>query len=905
MTELSLYINNIFGGRQKNKRALEVEQARTDIALLRADLLHFLYAAYNYASPFSFFSILQSTPVQMPNQYPDFNEMDGIVSSEEECSYPIESDSLSTEDEDEEMEDCASDDDIAPSFGNRGTYAQRDHTPLPSLSGTFWQTRTLPFDPHPYSGINPTSTSLPQHSSISSSITQPVSSTTTPSSITSSDPQKHSSLRFSHSSSSSSDVDDNDSHSPSSSSSSSYDSSRKRARTRSSEWTQGIQHPQMAGYSTNVNGAVNSNMLDGSVRMNDISNCVGGSANNMNGSANFSVGVNGSTGMRTIPSPIGYVGQQTNGSYMRPYFDLYNLPESPISTFPTRPHTSNQPFLPAIISSSSSSSYRPSPLPRPFSTTTRRSYINNVAHQVDNSIPRHIDTEQSRGYSSHFAPASNGINVPVTPNSLDRTNSTHSSPMTTSQPSNPSTVSTSANIITSTPPSNTTPSSSSATTYNPTPHRFSSPPLLSPRNPSSHQLPRVSNYRQGSNMSRVTPPSTQRRPRVSTTRLSAIRHRNLRRMSGVSGSGISSISRGTNGVNGRNDNNIMSGMNNSIPGVNQIPITAFPSSTQTIPTSSANGPDNISTPNAPTSARPTPTTAPDNPWMPLQSRHLELFTYRRLNPVSPFRAAMTAGGSRSNSTSDRSQVIPLSARLAQTIRSRREANAGSGSGTGTRDRNVGSGNVQPSVMFPPHVSTSSSTSGPRLPLHHHHHGHRRDPSNQSTSSAQTSSSTPSYLRFSPRSFDLYDREDRDNDTPRRSFARSQNRSNRGNSDEILELLPDVFGSGIAANPGNYLDDDDFDSSYESLLSLCERNGDVKPKGVPESLIQSLPTKSYILSKDKSNGERCTICLSEYETSERLRDLPCAHDFHIDCIDAWLKNSDKCPICRRSVIDGGD
>ncbi|CAG8471569.1 2561_t:CDS:2 [Paraglomus occultum] len=850
-----------------------------------------------------------------------------IVSSEEECSsYPIESDSISTEDEDEEMEDCASDDEIGtvneqrdndslqrhyimsesayatqqenerrfleiqrymqsreqsqqqrqqrhqsfqqqcvmqqqqhqqhqqqqhhaqqreheqqhhimlrqnamqpqqrpqqrppqllpsffttPSFSNRASYAQRDHTPLPSLSGTFWPARTLPFDPHPYSGINATSTSLSHHASVSS-ITQPASSTTTTAPITSSDPQKHSSLRFSHSSSSSSDVDDNDSHSPSSSSSSSYDSSRKRARTRSSEWTQGIQHPQMAGYP----GAVNGSMLDGNVRMNDISNCVGGSANNMNGSASFNVGVNGSTGMRTVTSPIGYFGQQTNGSYVPPYSDLHNLPESPITTFPAvygsqngrhsdsfqRPRTSNvyQQVLPAIISSSSS--YRSSLFPRPF-PATRRSYVNNVAHQVDNSIPRHTDTEQSRGYSSHFAPASNGINVSLTSNSMDGTNSTHSSPMTTaSQSSNSSTVSTSANISTSTPPSNTTPSpsSSSATTYNPMPHRLSSPPLLTPRNPSSQQFPRVSNYRQGSSMSRVTPPSTQRRPgRVSTTRLSfaphsnghnqegvdigfsAVRHRNWRRMSGVSGSGISSISHGTNGVNGRSDNNIMSGMGNSIPGVNPI-IPSFPSSTQTIPTSSANGPDRVPTSNTSASARPTPT---------------KLLNYRRLNQVSPFRAAMASGGSRSNSTSDRSQVIPLTARIAQTIRSRREANAGSGSGSGTRDRNVGSGNVQPS------------------------------------------------------------------------------------------------------------DDDDFDGSYESLWSLCERNGDVKPKGVPDSLIQSLPTKSYTLSKDKSNGERCTICLSEYEINERLRDLPCAHDFHTDCIDAWLKNSDKCPICRRSVIDGGD
>ncbi|POG63339.1 hypothetical protein GLOIN_2v1687381 [Rhizophagus irregularis DAOM 181602=DAOM 197198] len=119
-------------------------------------------------------------------------------------------------------------------------------------------------------------------------------------------------------------------------------------------------------------------------------------------------------------------------------------------------------------------------------------------------------------------------------------------------------------------------------------------------------------------------------------------------------------------------------------------------------------------------------------------------------------------------------------------------------------------------------------------------------------------------------------------------------------DEILELIP--WGNGIAANPDNYLDEDEFDSSYEGLLRLCERIGDAKPKGVPEDVIKTLPTQTYIPGKSRTVEERCTICLTNYETNERLRDLPCSHDFHQDCIDTWFKNSDKCPICRRSIIE---
>ncbi|RIB02041.1 hypothetical protein C2G38_923253 [Gigaspora rosea] len=116
------------------------------------------------------------------------------------------------------------------------------------------------------------------------------------------------------------------------------------------------------------------------------------------------------------------------------------------------------------------------------------------------------------------------------------------------------------------------------------------------------------------------------------------------------------------------------------------------------------------------------------------------------------------------------------------------------------------------------------------------------------------------------------------------------------------MIPEFWGNGIAANPDNYLDEDEFDSSYEGLLRLSERIGDAKPKGVPEHVIHTLPTKPYLMSKARSPDERCTICLSEYEHNDWLRDLPCAHDFHKECIDSWFKNSDKCPICRRSILE---
>ena len=57
-------------------------------------------------------------------------------------------------------------------------------------------------------------------------------------------------------------------------------------------------------------------------------------------------------------------------------------------------------------------------------------------------------------------------------------------------------------------------------------------------------------------------------------------------------------------------------------------------------------------------------------------------------------------------------------------------------------------------------------------------------------------------------------------------------------------------------------DEDFDTSYESLLSLAATLGEVKPRSVPEKVLKALPTAQYRDWMSVDSDERCSICLDD-------------------------------------------
>nr|XP_020471866.1 E3 ubiquitin-protein ligase RNF126-like isoform X2 [Monopterus albus] len=87
-----------------------------------------------------------------------------------------------------------------------------------------------------------------------------------------------------------------------------------------------------------------------------------------------------------------------------------------------------------------------------------------------------------------------------------------------------------------------------------------------------------------------------------------------------------------------------------------------------------------------------------------------------------------------------------------------------------------------------------------------------------------------------------------------------------------------------------------DAIITQLLNQFENTG---PPPADREKIKSLPTIS-ITEEHVGAGLECPVCKDDYRVEERVRQLPCNHLFHNDCIVPWLEQHDTCPVCRKSL-----
>ncbi|XP_062206452.1 probable E3 ubiquitin-protein ligase ZFP1 isoform X2 [Phragmites australis] len=104
---------------------------------------------------------------------------------------------------------------------------------------------------------------------------------------------------------------------------------------------------------------------------------------------------------------------------------------------------------------------------------------------------------------------------------------------------------------------------------------------------------------------------------------------------------------------------------------------------------------------------------------------------------------------------------------------------------------------------------------------------------------------------------------------------------------------------------------DIDSmSYEELLALEERIGDVNTGLTKNHILNKLRTSLYVpgtssmadqSSKSSLENDACIICQEEYQVKDCIGTLDCGHRYHAECVKQWLTVKNLCPICKTTAL----
>lgn len=86
---------------------------------------------------------------------------------------------------------------------------------------------------------------------------------------------------------------------------------------------------------------------------------------------------------------------------------------------------------------------------------------------------------------------------------------------------------------------------------------------------------------------------------------------------------------------------------------------------------------------------------------------------------------------------------------------------------------------------------------------------------------------------------------------------------------------------------------------EEVVNPSSSNNEPTQEGIPPS---SLTAHDYLPHSQPT----CPICLDDFESGQTtIRELPCLHIFHPECIDSFLSNnSSLCPMCKKSTLPRG-
>mmetsp|Transcript_13201 Transcript_13201/g.22389 ORF Transcript_13201/g.22389 Transcript_13201/m.22389 type:complete len:119 (-) Transcript_13201:67-423(-) len=109
-----------------------------------------------------------------------------------------------------------------------------------------------------------------------------------------------------------------------------------------------------------------------------------------------------------------------------------------------------------------------------------------------------------------------------------------------------------------------------------------------------------------------------------------------------------------------------------------------------------------------------------------------------------------------------------------------------------------------------------------------------------------------------------------------------------------------------SSPVHFLNIEQLNSLIQHLMAEQGGQNAQNRRPTSQEVLEKLPLVE-IEEKHCKKGENgnmelpcCSVCITDFQLSQKGLFLPCGHIFHPDCIKPWLQDHNTCPVCRTEL-----
>ncbi|KAJ8607334.1 hypothetical protein MRB53_040352 [Persea americana] len=119
------------------------------------------------------------------------------------------------------------------------------------------------------------------------------------------------------------------------------------------------------------------------------------------------------------------------------------------------------------------------------------------------------------------------------------------------------------------------------------------------------------------------------------------------------------------------------------------------------------------------------------------------------------------------------------------------------------------------------------------------------------------------------------------------------------SNPFQAMLRNLMDPANAASGDAVFTQEAFDRVISQFMD--ENQSSSAPGPASSAAIAALPKQGVTTAMLGDSGTaECSICMDNVVKGEEVTVLPCKHWFHGQCIEAWLREHDTCPVCRTGI-----